>query len=532
MVKNGSIPFQLISNPVKPVRPCSVALGVVVCLAAFASPRAAGQTREEVAASLTKAVAYFHGKASRHGGYVYRMSRDGGLREAEGIPGPDTIWIQPPGTPAVGDACLDAWLATGDEACLKAAREAGQALVLTQLHSGGWDYSGNLDPAARDGASYRRALDGTLLPDPTPEAERTAKGGWTVWKTRRYQGNLSTLDDNVTQAALAFLIRLDVYQKQRDARVHDAVAHGLEALLGIQAPNGGWATSWDRFPLPGGPPDVAAYPVKKASWPAEWPRTWPKDFTGCHVTNDHLHANVVKTLLLAWKGYREPRYLEAVRKAGDFLLDAQLPEPQPGWAQQYDAAMQPVWGRAFECTAITSHESQGILRALIDIHRATDDARYLEPVPPALAYFRRSLLPDGKLSRFYEPATNKPVYFTRGPGGKGHVLTYEDDRLASNYGFIRDSELDDIERAFRAAKAKSPAPSLLPTGAALREKVREALAAQESDGAWPTKDGLMRDAEGKKVQPAGGVIESQVFIDRAQILAAYLKETAAPRAGP
>lgn len=500
----------------------------VGALAAVSSLPAQSPSPDAVIAAIVKGVAFFHEQAAVHGGYVYRTSRDGSLREAEGIPGPDTIWIQPPGTPAVGEAFLDAWLATKDPACLAAARDTGKALALTQLHSGGWYYFGHFDAKGRSGASYRRAADGTLIPDPPPESERTGKGGWSVWKTRRYENNLSTLDDNVTQAALSFLIRLDVVEKGADEMVHDAVVQGLLSLIGTQAPNGGWATSYDRFPFPGGPPDVALYPVLKASWPEDWPRTWPKDFTGCYVTNDHLQSTLLSTFLLAWKSYQEPRYLEVAKQAGAFLLDAQLPEPQPGWAQQYDAAMHPVWGRAFECTAITSHESQSIMRVLIDLYRATQDARYLEPIPRAVTYFRKSLLPDGHLSRFYEPRTNRPVYFTRGPGGKGHVLTYENDKLASNYGFIRDSELDQIEAAYRAAKANAPAPVESPTGPALDKLVRDILAGQDPSGAWITVGGMMRDGSGKKTTPAGGVLESEVFIDHVKTLTHWLKEKQAP----
>ena len=87
-------------------------------------PLATAATPAEVSAALTKAVSFHHSHAASHGGYVYRYSADFTLREAEGIPGPDTIWIQPPGTPAVGMAMLDAYEATKDKECLKAAVEA------------------------------------------------------------------------------------------------------------------------------------------------------------------------------------------------------------------------------------------------------------------------------------------------------------------------------------------------------------------------------------------------------------------------
>ena len=148
----------------------------VGALTSVSSLPAQSPSPDAVIAAIVKGVAFFHEQAAVHGGYVYRTSRDGSLREAEGIPGPDTIWIQPPGTPAVGEAFLDAWLATKDPACLAAARDTGKALALTQLHSGGWYYSGHFDAKGRSGASYRRAADGTLIPDPPPNPSAPAKG--------------------------------------------------------------------------------------------------------------------------------------------------------------------------------------------------------------------------------------------------------------------------------------------------------------------------------------------------------------------
>jgi len=106
----------------------------VVALIVAALPVAAeSATPAAVQEALVKSVVYFHQHAATHGGYVYRYSGDFMLREAEGIPGPDTIWIQPPGTPAVGDVALDAYEVTGDKRCLDIAVEAARALSRTQL---------------------------------------------------------------------------------------------------------------------------------------------------------------------------------------------------------------------------------------------------------------------------------------------------------------------------------------------------------------------------------------------------------------
>ena len=48
-------------------------------------------------------------------------------------------------------------------------------------------------------------------------------------------------------------------------------------------------------------------------------------------------------MLVAWEVYGEARYRESAERGGEFLIRAQLPDPQPAWAQQYDRRMHPVW---------------------------------------------------------------------------------------------------------------------------------------------------------------------------------------------
>src|SRR5690606_27390840 len=145
-----------------------------------------------------------------------------------------------------------------------------------------------------------------------------------------------------------------------------------------------------------------------------------------------------ETMLLAWDIYGDERYLQAAKRGGDFFLLAQLPEPQPGWAQQYDHDMHPAWARKFEPPAVTGGESQGVMQTLMLLYRRTGDDRYLKPIPRAIAYYRSSLLPDGRLARFYELKTNRPLYFT-----KDYQLTYDDGDMPTHYGFKSTSRLDE-----------------------------------------------------------------------------------------
>ena len=290
----------------------ALALALVV---AACGPGAGAEPADRAAArdALLKAVRFYHREVARHGGYVYAYGADLKLREGEGVADGDTIWVQPPGTPAVGEAFLDAYEATKDPACLEAARDAAHALARGQLHSGGWHYHVTFDPAKRRQFAYRFDAGGRPTPDPTAADDRGRAAGWDDWKKRKYKGNVTVLDDDTTQAATRFLIRFDHASGYEDDEVHAAATFALSSLLNAQYPNGAWSASYDRFPP--APPPADAYPVKKAQYPANWPRTWPKDFTGCYVTNDNLIADVIDTMLLAEKLYGDERYHTSARRA-------------------------------------------------------------------------------------------------------------------------------------------------------------------------------------------------------------------------
>lgn len=502
-------------------------LSCSACLLTGTASNLRAATPGKVREALGKAVAFYHAKAASHGGYVYRYSADFTLREAEGIPGPDTIWIQPPGTPAVGMAFLDAYEATKDETCLKAAVAAAHAVSRTQLSSGGWDYSGHFDPASREKHLYRRDAAGKLIDrQKIPQGE----AGWYIWRQRENKDtNYSTVDDDVTQAATRLLIRVDHALDGKDEEIREAADYALKAIMNAQYPAGGWSASFDTWPA--SPPPLDKYPVRPGNYPADWPREWPKDFTGCYVLNDNTHATLMNTLLLAWQLRKDERCLEAARRGGDFLITAQMPDPQPAWAQQYNAEMQPVWSRAFEPSSISGRESQAAMWALLKLSAATGDKKYLPPVAKALAYLRKSLLPGNKLARFYELQTNKPLYFERGEGGKGFNLTYSDKKASSNYGWVWDSELDAIETLGRKIVRNEPVVfprtekerwSSPPT----EKDIATILSEQKPDGSWTeTQDerGIMRDASGKKTSPKGGVIYSDTFVQNVRALSIWLK---------
>jgi hypothetical protein len=488
---------------------------LAVSLLAGSAALAQQPSKDEVLATLTKATSFFHDHLSIHGGYVYAFSGDLQKREGEGVTDEHTIWIQPPGTPLVGEAFLDVYEATRDAKILGYAKEAALALAQRQLHSGGWYYGARFEALPPKKDFYRFDLNWQPLPLRPSEKERAKPGGWDLWKKRDFEDNLSILDDDTTQSALRFLVRIDKALNFSDARIHGAALYGLKSLMGAQYPNGAWSASYDRFPE--APPLAAQYPVKPASYPADWPRQWPKDFTGCYVLNDDLIADAMHALLRAHEVYGEVVYLESAKKAGQFLLLAQMPEPQPAWAQQYDKDMHPVWSRAFEVTAISSRESETVLEALMLLARATGDKTWLAPIPKALGYLRKCVRPDGKLARYYELQTNKPLFFQRKKGG-GHELTYSDDHPSDNYGFLIDPILDDLEAEYQRLSAMDKPGGERPlkeTPDELASKARELIQSIDPRGTWVVHGEKMKHNKGI---PPSGIIFSEVFAKNVRTL--------------
>jgi len=449
--------------------------------------------------AMQKGVGFYRNQVASHGGYVYRYSADLQKREGEGKVGRDTVWVQPPGTPAVGLAYLDAYERTRQPWLLDAAKAVGDCLLQGQLRSGGW----------QDRIEF--------------EAEARAKVAYRVDPPKRRARNWTTFDDDKTQSALRFLMRLDQALELQDAAIHEATTFALDSILKAQFPNGAWAQVYDSFP------DPKLYPVKPATFPADWPRQYPGGDYWLHYTlNDNAIADTIEALLLAARIYDEPRYRAAAVKGGDFLLLAQLPAPQSAWAQQYDVEMHPVWARKFEPPAVSGSESQGVIQTLLDLYVETDDKRFLNAVSPAIQYLQGSLLPNGQLARFYEPQTNKPLYFTR-----DYQLTYDDSDVPTHYGFKVSSRLEGL------AKQSSLLASLSPSELKERRDRRFRLALQRpSDQAVATVIAALDDrgawVEEGRLRYHGGndetrrIIDSATFIRHLTILSSYLDSRSTP----
>jgi len=480
---------------------CRLAPLVMLCCALFPCCTVSAEMplRQRAAVSLRSATDFFRNRVATEGGYLWRYSEDLATREGEGRASDTMVWVQPPGTPSVGIAFLDAYRATGDEYYLDAARQAGYCLVRGQLRSGGWDYRIEFDRQRRERYSYR--VDSPL--------------------SGQSQRNTSTLDDNTTQAALRLLMRLDETLKFGDAKIHQAAEYALARLLQAQYPNGAWPQRFDRVP------EAEKFPVHKADYPESWSRTYTKaSYSSDYTFNDNAISDVIDVMFEAHRTYGDAKYRAAAERGGGFILLAQMPEPQPAWAQQYDANMHPAWARKFEPAAVTGGESQGAMRTLLQLYRQTGNKKYLEPIPRAIAYLRRSLLPDGRLARFYELKTNKPLYFTI-----DYKLTYSDNDMPTHYAFKVPSKIDGIEQAYRELLKLDPQQLQSPPSASsgktpprkaspgLIAQVNSVVSSLDGQGRWVEEGRLKYHGED---DPTRRVIDCRTFIANVEILSAYL----------
>lgn len=473
------------------VGPLTIAATILI-LGPVARGEGEDDLRARATAAMRKAAGYFREHVASHGGYVYHYTLDLDRRWGEGEATRDQVWVQPPGTPRVGLAYLEAYEATGDTFYLDAARDAAGALMYGQLASGGWTNAVDFDPRGPRVALYRNG-----------------KG-----RGR----NFSTLDDGITQAAARLLMHLDRALKFRDAEVHEAARVALDALLAAQFPSGGFPQGWD------GP--VEPMPALSASYPEHDWRTEGriKNYWDMPTLNDGLAGTVARTLIDAHTIYGDDRYRAALARLGDFLIRAQMPDPQPAWAQQYNPQMQPIWARKFEPAAITAGESQDVLRTLLLIHEATGDPRYLEPIPRSLAYLETCLLPDGRLARYYELRTNRPLYMER--HGAEYTLTYDDANLPAHYAFKVASGLPAIARAYEAARQaeRPPAPNRPP--GSREPTVRAIVESLDDQGRWVSRAEGDRLPGQLNLAPGTPYIASELFIRNLETLSAYVAATA------
>jgi hypothetical protein len=439
-----------------------VPFATVVFLSHATIALAQANLAEEVRVTMKSASTFFR-SISTKGGYVGIYSLDLKDRYGEAFyekARETEIWVQPPGTPSVGQCYLRAWRITADNYYLDATREVARALVWGQREIGGWDH---------------RVDVGHLKPEKTVPIRRKGR---------------CTFDDDITQGALKFLIDADSVLDE--AWLTDAIELGLRFMQKSQFDNGAWP-QW--YPLRGGYNDHYTY-------------------------NDGAINDCIDVMLKAHAAYGKPEYLASAESGGDFIIASQLSKPQAGWAQQYSHDMKPAWARSFEPPGVCSAVTANNIRTLVQLYIYTEKDKYLSPVPLAIEWLERSKISDNLWARLYEVGTNRPIY---GDRMDGHKVHYEYEKVSekerTSYGWQGEYGIASAINQYRRHKAagnndvqpvKSSAmskESRIQRTRKLEPTVRRIIGALGDEGRWVTNN----------------VITCQTFVMRFMTLCNYLE---------
>jgi len=442
-------------------------LSVSLCVFINTTNTAAEPKEKDVLAAMKKAAGFMANTVSTNGGYVYMYSEDLAQQWGEVPARKSQIWVQPPGTPTVGEMYLEAYKATNDPDYLRYAEKTAQALIWGQHPAGGWHYLIDFDMTG-----IRKWYD------------EVASRCWGWEEYLHYYGNCS-FDDYTTSAPVRFLIKL--YMATLDPKYRASILKALDFILESQYPNGAWP---QRFPL--------MY---------DYAHDGHADYTHYYTFNDDVIRDNIDLLLEAYEKLGNEEYIEAAYRGMDFYLISQLPKPQAGWAQQYTLDMKPGWARSYEPDAVCTVQTLTNIYDLMKFYKITGDRKYLSPVPAALEWLENSVFntdPSKNYTHayFYELETNKPLWSHREGTSIDDGRYWVDYDITDYYPYGVPLKLDisGIKSEYERVKGLSPKqakaeyeaqkksrisiPSVQP------EKVEEIISSLDKRGAWITDIGI------------------------------------------
>ena len=292
---------------------------------------------------------------------------------------------------------------------------------------------------------------------------QNALGGWghTIHFNEPLAERVS-FDDDQSQGAIRFLMALD--QDIDDAALTGAIDKALGLMLASQLDQGGWP---HKYPAGGDYHDYATY-------------------------NDGGINDCVRVMIDAVRYYDKPEHHASLKRVGRYLVISQLPPPQPGWAQQYNKHLQPVWARDFEPPAVCPAVTVNNLVTLMDLYDFTGQSFYLKPIPDALRWLEQIRMPNGLWARFVEMSTGKALYYDRERIRVNTVAELHIERR-TGYGYETDlSEIiEQVQQRFDSIRNEKTESSSQDSDKARRKMipaVRAIMDAQDEKGRWITKN--------------------------------------------
>src|SRR5690606_40812460 len=137
------------------------------------------------------------------------------------------------------------------------------------------------------------------------------KNAWGFEEHNHYYGN-ATFDGGNTTRAAQFLLRL--YLHKLDPTYKIVLDQAIMFVLKSQYPLGAWP---QRYPLK-----------------YDFPHEELADYTSFYTFNDDVISENINFLIQCYLSLGEERFLDSIRRAMNFYIITQQPNPQAGWSKQ------------------------------------------------------------------------------------------------------------------------------------------------------------------------------------------------------
>ena len=405
-----------------------------LCLTPHLSAQRRNELPAEVLATMKKATVFMVENVSNNGGFLWSYAPDFSRMWGELEAKPTMIWVEAPGTPAMGHLFLDAYYLTGDKYYYKAAEAAARALIWGQLPCGGWNYVIDFAGEASLKDWHKMIYDGY---------------DWPAYEHQYYYGN-ATYDDNVTIMAAELLLRM--YLNEYNPVYKPALDKAIDFVLESQYPIGGWP---QRYPLRHDHPEDDGSP----------------DYTSFITINDGVFTSNINFLIKCYQTLGEQRILEPITRAMTCVIALQGGNPQAGWGLQHDLSVDllPARARPFEPAGYASHGTAEMIQTLMYFYRLTGNSKYMARIPDAFAFLESIAIPESEWSdfeprrrpqregqilcpTFVEIGTNKGLYLHRTPGDirTGHYyVDYDRSNLIDHYSSVRTINLSALKEEYQ-----------------------------------------------------------------------------------
>jgi hypothetical protein len=124
-------------------------------------------------------------------------------------------------------------------------------------------------------------------------------------------------------------------------------------------------------------------------------------YHGAATFNDGVMRGCVNMLLRACERTGDAKYLESVKKCGDFLIMCQ--HATGGYGTQHEDSGAISGARRFEPPGLGPDATSDAIGILASIFDWTGDPKYLAPLGKAVAWLEQSQIGGGKWARYYHP---------------------------------------------------------------------------------------------------------------------------------